>query len=140
MYYSHKLNGPGLTYEIAINLTESKVVWLNGPFPAGNTDLVMFRKENGLKSRLVDGMYLVGDRGYKGEDQVLLPNSLDEEAIKKFKKRASARHESFNSKIKKFSILSECYRHPIDLHPVVFEAICVLTQYTMEIESPLFEI
>ena len=35
MWYSHKFNGPGLRYEVALAIRTGLIVWLNGPFPCG---------------------------------------------------------------------------------------------------------
>jgi hypothetical protein len=115
-------------------------VWLNGAFQAGETDLIIFRKPDGLKSNLATGMLLFADNGYQGENQVNIPNPLDNNLVKKFKQRARARHETLNGRLKKFKILSDRFRHPVEKHETAFEAVCVIVQYAMEIDSPLFEI
>jgi hypothetical protein len=141
MWFSHKLNRPGLAYEIGIELFESRVAWINGPYKARESDLTIFRKENGLKSKLPVGKLLIADKGYVGEAQLSTPNTFDTEALKRFKSRARARHESFNARIKEFRILSERFRsNDIEFHGVVFEAVCVIVQYSMEIDRPLFSL
>jgi DDE superfamily endonuclease len=139
-WYLHKYHKPGVAYEIGIHLFESKVVWMNGPFKAGETDCVIFQKPDGLKSKIQGNNLLIGDKGYSGEPTVSTPNRFDTEQVKNFKKRARARHEDFNGRIKNFAVLSKRFRHPIDNHRIVFEEICVIVQYTMENGNPLFEI
>jgi hypothetical protein len=39
IWYSHKFNGPGLTYQIVLSTCEDKVLSAVGPFPAGESDL-----------------------------------------------------------------------------------------------------
>ena len=131
-----------MSYEIAIDIFESKLVWLNGPFPAGQSDLAIFRKEDGLKSKIPHGKRIIGDRGYRGDrcNNVSIRNPRDTPQVKEFKNRALARHENFNGRIKNFAILAERFRHPLDLHRAVFEAICVLVQYDMENGHPLTEV
>ena len=34
-WYSHKFKGPGLRYEVAICIKTGCIVWVIGPFPAG---------------------------------------------------------------------------------------------------------
>lgn len=140
-WYSHKLNKPALAYELGVDLVQSKLVWINGPFRAGNTDLNIFRREDGLKSRIPAGMMLIGDKGYDGERQVVsTPNDLDSTEIKRFKTRARARHETINGRIKEFGILKECFRHPVAKHGIAFEAVCVIVQYSLENGRPMFDI
>lgn len=84
---------------------------------------------------------MIGDNGYIGEPEYLsTPNDLDTDEIVAFKRRARARQETINKRIKEFRILSERFRHDIKKHKMVFEAICVMVQYDLECERPLFEI
>lgn len=139
-WYSHKFHKPGVVYEIGLSIFESKVVWTNGPFPAGQSDLAVFRKIGGLKSIMPDGMQLIGDNGYQGEVIVSTPNELDSNFVKNFKERVRARHETFNKRIKEFKILDERFRHGVEKHKIAFEAICVIVQYDMENGRPLFDV
>jgi DDE superfamily endonuclease len=127
-WFSEKFNAPGVAYEIGISLTESRLVWVNGPFQAGNNDLILFCKPGGLKSKLPEGMMVIADKGYRGEIQLSTLNDLDSQQTKKFKLRARARHESFNGKIKRFQILSDRFRHAVVKHKIAFEAVCVIVQ------------
>ena len=140
LWYSHKLNKPGVAYEIAIDVFENKVAWINGPFKAGESDLSIFQKENGLKSKIPPGKLLIADKGYIGEAQFSTPYSFDEDVLKDFKARVQARHENFNGRIKECRVLSERFRsHRIEAHGTVFTAVCVLVQYSMENGRPLIE-
>ena len=140
LWYSHKLNKPGVAYEIAIDVFENRVAWINGPFKAGESDLTIFRKENGLKSKIPPGKLLIADNGYGGENQICIPNPFDEELLKNFKARVRARHENFNGRIKEFKNLSERFRsHNIESHGAAFTAVCVIVQYSMENGRPLIE-
>jgi DDE superfamily endonuclease len=139
-WYSHKHHKPCLAYELGVNLFESKLVWINGPFKAGETDLVIFRKPDGLRTKIPPNRMIIGDRGYVGEESISTPNGFDSEVVNQFKRRARARHEDFNGRIKTFAVLSERFRHSVDKHKAVFEAVCVVTQYSMENGHPLFEI
>jgi len=42
-YFSHRYNHPGLSYEIALSIFSDQIVWVNGPFPAGMSDLKIFK-------------------------------------------------------------------------------------------------
>jgi DDE superfamily endonuclease len=115
-------------------------VWINGPFKAGLSDMHVFRMENGLKSMIPEGKKLIADNGYKGEDVLCTPNRLDWDGIREFKKRARARHETVNCRVKSFRIVAEQWRHSTDKHQIAFEAVCVIVQYEMESGKPLFKI
>lgn len=138
-YYSHKFHQAAVNYELGISIYDNKLVWMNGPFPAGTPDVSIFRNA-GLKALIPAGKRVIADRGYRGENAIIsTPNPHDPPHLKKFKSRARARHESFNSRIKNFACLSERSRHRTSKHKVVFEAVCVICQYQLEMGSPLFE-
>jgi hypothetical protein len=144
---SHKFKGPGLAYELAICVHEPKLVWVNGPFRAGESDSEIFRKLNGLRSKLLPGQMAIGDRGYAGLPDVSTNNPEDDRVTSTFKRRARARHESFNARIKRFAVTSTAFRcyhdhhgetvH--DSHRACFVAVCVIVQYEMENGHPIFE-
>ena len=138
-WFSHKFNKPALSYEIALHLFKNKAAWINGPFQAGEHDLTIYRKEGGLKTKIPRDKLLIGDRGYTGDDQISAPNDLDSDEVKLFKRRARARQESFNSRIKEFRVLSETFRNDYRKHQILFEAVCVIVQFSMENSRPLME-
>jgi DDE superfamily endonuclease len=76
-WHSHKFHKPAVVYEIGLHLFESRVIWTNGPFPAGHSDLAVFRKDGGLKSIVPNGKKIIGDNGYQGEPIVSTPNEFD---------------------------------------------------------------
>jgi hypothetical protein len=137
-YYSHKFKQSGVNYELGISVFDNALVWMNGPFKASRHDITIFRRA-GLQTRIPQGHRIIGDSGYIGEPVVIsTPNVHDPVALRKFKSRARARHESFNGRLKNFKCLDERFRHGVDQHKVVFEAICVICQYQLETGSPLF--
>lgn len=137
-YYSHKFKQAGLNYEIGLSLTESKILWVNGPFPAATHDITVFRRD--LIHKIPAGMKAIGDSGYRGEPEFIATKSrLDPPIVRKFKSRARSRHETVNNRIKKFNCIKEQFRHGIEKHKTVFEAVCVLCQYEFEYDKPLFE-
>ena len=43
-WYSHKFNGPGLRYEVAVSISTGHLVWAYGPFPCGShPDISIFK-------------------------------------------------------------------------------------------------
>jgi len=138
-FYSHKFNQSGLDYELGIAAFENKLVWMNGPFKASRHDVTIFRYA-GLLNKIPESHRIIGDTGYGGEKLVVsAPNSHDPTLLRKFKSRARARHKLFNGKLKNFRCLSEQFRHGVDKHKIIFEAVCVICQYQMETGSPLFD-
>jgi hypothetical protein len=145
-WYSKKFNKAALAYELGIAIYHNKLVWINGPFPAGQNDKKIFNKPNGLKSKIPDGRKGIGDEGYKGDpDKVATRNAaFDDPEVRRFKKRTLARHETFNSRLKAFGILNQAFRSTgpsrLDKHKAAFEACCVIVQYEMDNGHPLFAI
>jgi hypothetical protein len=143
-WYSHKSCGPGLAYELGIAIHENRSVWMNGSFMASTHDLTIFRDEDGLKTKLKAApkkKKVLADSAYSKESKyVSTKNSIDDEEVGNFKRRALARHETFNRRIKTYAILANTFRHDFNKHVIVFEACCVLAQYDMENGNPLFEV
>ena len=144
-WYSKKMNKAGLSYEIGIAVFHNKCCWINGPFPAGHNDWKIFTSENGLASKIPEGHLCVGDQGYRYDAKKCSTyNAFDSEEVNHFKSRVKARHESFNSRLKSFRILSTAFRSTgttrLEKHKAVFEAACVLVQYEMENDRPLFKV
>ena len=140
-YYSHKYGKAGLNYELAISLSNNQLVWMNGPYPAGWNDLMVF-KNHGLKNKLIEcGVRGIGDAGYHGHHEAIsAPNPHDSKAVKLFKSRALKRHETFNGLMKRFDCLNGRFRHSIKRFKCCFEAVGVICQYQIEIDHPLFDI
>ena len=57
---------------------------MNGPFPAGENDLTIFRKENGLKSKIPSNKLLIADKRYISEDQISTQNDFDSADVKQY--------------------------------------------------------
>ena len=116
-------------------------MWINGPFPAGSNDISIFRKKCLLEELSRRGKKAIGDSGYNGGPQYLsTPNAHDNKAVKLFKSRALKRHETFNGHTKVFEILSGRFRNSPSRLCQTFEAVCVVRQYKIEHEHPLFNI
>jgi hypothetical protein len=108
--------------------------------PSGSGgDLVNFKVPNGLKSKIPAGKKVVADRIYR-DPVCAIRNPQDTPEVRKFKRRARARHETFNGCLKNFKVIAEKFRHGPAKHKAVFEAVCVITQYELENGHPLFDI
>ena len=140
-YYSHKYNKAGVNYELGIAIASNRLVWMNGPFRAGMSDSKIFKKK-GLRDTLnAIGKKAIGDRGYNGyPKECSTYNAHDCRAVRKFKSRALKRHENFNGMTKRFGCLSGRFRHGVDQFATCFEAICVLCQYQIEDDMPLYDV
>ena len=140
-HFSHKHGEAGAMHELGIALSVNRLVWMNGPHPAGHSDNNVFKKK-GLKSLLrQEGKMAIGDGGYPGHPKEMsVPNAYDSKGVKRFKSRALKRHETFNNLIKNFDCLSGRFRHDLEKFKTCFEAVCVLCQYKLAFGQPLFDI
>lgn len=140
-YLSHKYAKAGLMYELGICLVTSRLLWMRGPFPAGNHDITVARREGLVDELLRRGQKAIADKGYNGEpDAISTPNAHDNKGVSTFKRRAMMRHENFNGLIKRFNIMDTRFRHSHHEFKLAFEAVCVLCQYKVENETPLYDI
>jgi hypothetical protein len=162
-WYSHKHNGPGLSYEVCVDAVKDRIIWTNGPFPAATHDITIFRggtKKNGkttwkkssLYHKMPVGTQLVGDLGYAGEPDklsVTLQGHSDE--TKELFARLKSRGETLFRGYKSLGIMGgKPFRHKgkqgggskeqMAVHKLVFRAITVVMQYNMESGRPLFDV
>jgi len=139
-YFSHKHNGAGLAYELALSLFSSTLVWLKGPIPAGTSDLAIYKSD--LKAKIPIGKKAITDRGYNdaNDPRLAQPNSHDSADLKEFKARARMRQEVFNGRMKRFHCLKNPFRHKEHQHGDCFVAVAVICCYEMELVSPLFDV
>lgn len=133
-WYSHKFNGPGLRYEVAVSISSGLMCWVNGPYPAGlYPDIKIFNEQ--LKEKLGENEKVLADGGYRGPKcrySYSNQNELLSGAIR-------ARHEKVNRRMKQFRILSTTFRHEKYLHVYCFHAIANLTQLMLRHE-PMFSL
>ena len=98
-WYSHKSNGPGLTYELGIAIHHQNLVWIRGPERSARGDLNNFKAPGGLKSKIPAGKKVIADEIYK-DPVCAIKNPQDTKEVRRFKRRARARHENFNGRLK----------------------------------------
>ena len=124
---SHKLNRPGLRYEVAISIATCYIVHVNGPFLCGEwPDLRIAR--SWLHSRLGRNEYNLADAGYRcGNGPAITRNALPPHRRATFD-TLMARHETINRRFKEFAILGTKYRHEEEKHGEIFRCIAVLVQ------------
>ena len=134
-WFSKKLAGPGLKYEIGTN-REGYLVWLNGPFEPSKHDVSIFDED--LAALLNDSEYSMTDGGYKGREAFVREGMLTSELKKWYHRRSRARHEAMNERFKIFKILSSAYRgrseQAIIDHGDIFNAIAVIIDTTCKLK------
>ena len=128
-----------MTCEIALDLWSSRIIWLHGLFPAATGDAKIFQEE-GLCDEMPVGTKGIADKIYRGLDKIVLHNSLDKEDVREFKRRARARQESVNARLKSFDCLKQRFRHGVENHQMYVHAVAVMLTFQFENGSPLFHI
>jgi len=137
-WYSHKFKSAGLRYEVAVSLQKGDICWVNGPFPCGShPDIKIARL--GLVQELRLNEMCIADSGYRGDECFKTPTGFNTNS-QRMQSVARSRHETVNSRFKKFKILSDKYRGKLDKHNYVFMAIAVLTQVEIDSGNKLFQI
>ena len=63
-WFSHKFNGPAVTYEVGVCIKTGSIVWIYGPEVASMGDATMFKKK--LAGLLCENEGVEVDGGYKG--------------------------------------------------------------------------
>lgn len=134
-WYSHKFRGPGIRYEIGLNIRSGDMVWTNGGYPCGDFPDLKLAREAYVFS-VNDGELTIADKGYKDDQFFILPNDNN----KRTHRRVMARHETVNKRMKQFLILKHPFRNNLRKHPMVFRAVANLVQLMLENGEPLFDI
>ena len=84
-----------------------RVVWIDGPHPASSHDLTISHRKGGLGDQVQKGTCGIGDSAFSNESEnIAISHPGEREDIAKMKARLKARHETFNGRIKGYSILS----------------------------------
>jgi hypothetical protein len=140
IWYSHKFNAAGLRYEIGVCIQTGDIVWIAGPFPAGDyPDVEIFQL--GMMNHLDEGETVEADRGYGGDIPVRTPDDFGGNIEwRRMKGRARARHETINGAIKQYGIMNDVYRHSLHKHHLLLKAVCALVQSEIEEGNITFQI
>ena len=141
-FYSHKFKKSGLRYEVALSIIGGNIVWIHGPFEAGLwPDVKIYR--TGLIHQLGENERVEADDGYIGEDPrtVKAPGGFTRtDAHGVVAQEVRARQETVNKQFKSWGCLKQVFRHDVEKHSACFRAVVVLTQISLKLGEPLFEV
>lgn len=153
--FSQKFKHAGLKYSVIMDITSARCMAIVGPFKASKHDLAVWRLETKKKMLelqkhgmiIVDGVYVpkadpkINPDCEREIKMLSIPNACNGPALKAFKSRVRARHESFNGRLKNFAILRNEWRGTDHAkHGECFKAIAVIVQYQMDNGAPLFSV
>ena len=137
-WYSHKFEGPGIRYEIAVSIFNGWIVLYNGPFQCGAwSDKKIFKSLLILK--LANEECVVADCGYKDTHRVCHPDMGTPEQQRAMEV-ARARHETVNGRLKNWESMKRVFRHNRDKHHLVFRSVLVIEQIKIQNGRPPFQV
>jgi len=142
-YYSFKLRGAALRYNVVLSLASSRILHVHGGVPAGaNPDIEIARAA--FVEHLRPREMVVADRGFKDHRYFMFRIDRDEssgaqrltedETVYNYAiGQVLARHEKVNAYLKSFAVLQETFRHRplIEKHRLCFAACAQLLQLRM---------
>ena len=131
MWYSHKINGTVLSYELGLFIHSSYVIWANGPWPASVPDLNIFRSALKKELNIVDE-FAVADDGYPDLRCIQAP--VDGHYLHDTLSKLHAMHGNFNGRLKIFRVLSVPFRHCRSRHATYFYAVLNITKVMVDLE------
>lgn len=114
-WFSHKFLGPGVRYEVGLNIITGDIVWINGGVPCGEWPDLRLARDSYTSMVNLNEM-TVADEGYNDRNFFI------------YNKEIMARHETVNRRLKQFGVLHQKFRHQRHLHPQCLHAVANLTQ------------
>jgi hypothetical protein len=131
------LNGPGLRYEIGLNIRRGDIVWIHGGLPCGTwSDLKLAR--SAYIHEINEGELTIADDTYRDATYFIHPHAFPESI--QLQSKIRARHETINRRFKQFKILDTKFRHKLYLHPRCFHAIAQVIQVALHNGHPLYQL
>ena len=139
--FSHKFNGPAWRYEIGFSIFGGDIVWANGPFRAGESEINIFKMEGGLRENMLPSEAIECDGGYQGDWKLKNPSTAATRTERGQKSGIRARHKIANGRLKQFSCLDQVFRHlSSEQHGYCFMAVVVITQMTFDLHDHLYDV
>ena len=135
IWYSHKLNGPGVKYEVGVSIREGNIVWVFGGIPCGEKNDLDLSRERFLH-QIPYNEKVIADDAYEDCLRFICPSRRPQAAGTI--RRILARHETVNNLLKSFRVLSCPFRHDLHKHRWCFYAVANITHLVIRFESPLF--
>ena len=141
--YSFKHKTAGFNVQVAMSIRESRIVHIfvsrGGQNDPGNL------LASGLLDLIPNGKRAIVDGGYANCEKLSGYNQFESDFTKDFKKRAKARQETVNKRLKDWNVLDHRFRHGVPKFESCFTSVAVLTQYSItdtdpESANPIFDV
>ena len=120
-------------------LATGYIVWINGPFPAGEWNNLMIAR-SALHDNLYNNEFYIADGGYKdGSNYSITPTGLrDYGEIQR--QTVRARHETINGRLKQWACLKQTYHHNLQNHGMIFRSVANIIQMCLQTDRPSFQV
>ena len=125
-------------WQARLALDAVRVTWDSGPGVAWKTTEQMY--DAALSALDEPGEKVIADMGYRGDIKVFTKLDAATPEKRQIIQRIRARHETINRRIKTWMILGGKYRHGLNKHGIIFQAVLVIEQLSMENGHPPFQI
>jgi hypothetical protein len=133
-----KFKGPGVKYKVGVCIMTGWIVWFNGPYPCGNTDLTIAQR--GVCNHLEPQEKILADGGYRDGGQFFHTPTGFHNVGQRMRSLCRARHETINRRLKSFRVLSTCFQHGFEFHLNCFHVVLIVTQIHIMMYGTNFEV
>jgi hypothetical protein len=145
-FYSEKLRGPAVRYELALSICASDIVFINGPTlpgrcgndKGGMSVEAMFLADGGLRNKLEEAQEraVASSSGHVFDQEYVNVGDRDE----RYEQYALAQVQNQNilKKLRSFEVLRQKFRDDMEKHGFCFRAVALILQLAHEgKEKPL---
>ena len=129
-WYSHKFNGPAVRYEVTVSTYTGYIVWINGPFAAGEWPDARIIKDSFIGHMCQDELF-IADSGYAGIDFCVTQGPWGH-VVNKQIANIRARHETINRKFKEYKAIGDRSRHSPQQHGLLIRTVANLVQLRLQ--------
>jgi hypothetical protein len=136
-FYSGKSKKHCIKYEVGVHPQTGHLVWVGGPVPGSVHDLTITRLF-GILTMLMAGEFILADKGYIGEWQIITPFKGKSHQLTVMEKEVNLWLGSIRwivehvlLRIKNFHCVNIKWRHARELHSTVFFVICEIVNIDM---------
>ncbi|KAG4076206.1 hypothetical protein HA402_014755 [Bradysia odoriphaga] len=134
-WYSHKLKAPGLRYEIGLSIQTGHIVWKNTGYPCGDSSEIALARES-YTLCVEPGEKTFAKKAYRNKQFFILPNQSN----KTEHESIMARHLQLTQRLRRFSSLKQPFRHDLEKHTTVFNAVINVVQLMLENGDPFRDV
>ena len=132
-YYSHKFEGPVLTYEITLGICSRDIVWAHGGYLEGKypdykmaCTAFVYILDRELNN------HVIADAKYCHLPFFISPKKNNYLEGDLYARHVLARHENVNTRVQRFKILHDCYIGNLKFYPTIFQAIVNVCQVEID--------